>query len=149
MEAMVSMVETRDPETGEHIVRTQLYAKAVAEHLRKKGFFPDILSNRFIQTLYLSVPLHDIGKVGIPDNILLKPGRLTGKAIPLAGRIMAISDVYDALINKRCYKPPFSHEKAMEIIHEENGKLFDPVIVKAFLEIEPEIKEIAARFKDE
>lgn len=203
MEAMVSMVETRDPETGEHIVRTQLYAKAVAEQLKRKGLFPDILSDLFITTLYLSVPLHDIGKVGIPDHILLKPGRLTddefaqmkmhaaygrtiieratqkfknshylemgaqiagthherwnghgyplglaGEAIPLAGRIMAISDVYDALISKRCYKPPFPHEKAMEIIHGENGKLFDPVIVEAFLEIEPEIKEIAARFTD-
>jgi len=203
MEAMVSMVETRDPETGEHIVRTQRYAKAVAERLKEKGCFPDILSDRFIKTLYLSVPLHDIGKVGIPDNILLKPGRhtdkeftqmklhadygktiieratqkfkdsrylemgaqiagthhekwnglgyplgLAGETIPLAGRIMAISDVYDALISKRCYKPPFPHERAMEIINEENGKIFDPVIVEAFLEIEPEIKEIAAWFKD-
>ncbi|MBA3011014.1 MAG: CHASE2 domain-containing protein [Proteobacteria bacterium] len=203
MEAMVSMVETRDPETGEHIVRTQHYAKAIAEQLRTNGHFPDILSDRFIKTLFLSTPLHDIGKVGIPDNILLKPGQLTDEEfvqmklhagygetiiqrasgrvtgssylemaaqiagthhekwnglgyprglsredIPLAGRIMAISDVYDALISKRCYKPPFSHEKAMAILHEEKGKLFDPIIVDAFFEIEPAIKQIAAQLED-
>ncbi len=204
MEIMVSMVETRDPETGAHIVRTQHYAKAVALHLRKKNMFSHILTEDYIETLFLSVPLHDIGKVGIPDNILLKPGRLTndefrhmkmhatygriilrraakkiegsnylemsediagthhekwngtgypeglaGENIPLSGRIMAIADVYDALISERCYKPPFPHEKAMSIILEEKGKLFDPVIVEAFVEIETTILDIAARFGDE
>ncbi|HCY85867.1 MAG TPA: hypothetical protein DHV36_12095 [Desulfobacteraceae bacterium] len=203
MEIMVSMVETRDPETGEHIVRTQHYARAVALHLRKKGRFADWLTDEYIETLFLSVPLHDIGKVGIPDNILLKPGRLTddefrqmkmhatygriilrqaaekiegsnylamaediagthhekwdgtgypeglsGEDIPLSGRIMAIADVYDALISRRCYKPPFSHDKAMGIIRKERGKLFDPVIVDAFVEIETTIKRIAKRFGD-
>ena len=204
MEIMVSMVETRDPETGAHIVRTQHYAKAVALRLRSKGLFSDTLTDKYIETLFLSVPLHDIGKVGIPDNILLKPGRLTddefrhmkmhatygriilrraaekiegsnylamgediagthhekwdgtgypeslaGEEIPLSGRLMAIADVYDALISKRCYKPPFPHAKAMSIILEEKGKLFDPVIVEAFVEIETTIREIAARFGDE
>jgi HD-GYP domain-containing protein (c-di-GMP phosphodiesterase class II) len=203
MEAMVSMVETRDPETGEHIVRTQHYARAIAEHLRDMGFFKDILTEDFIKNLFLSVPLHDIGKVGTPDRILLKPGKLTdkefvimkmhaqhgrniitraaknhqdnnylalgsqiagthhekwngqgyplglsGTQIPLAGRIMAISDVYDALISKRCYKPPFSHEKAMAIILEEKGKLFDPMIVEAFVQIEDQILQIANEFHD-
>ncbi len=204
MEIMVSMVETRDPETGAHIVRTQHYAKAVALRLRSKDLFSHILTDDYIETLFLSVPLHDIGKVGIPDNILLKPARLdddefrhmkmhatygriilrraakgiegsnylamsediagthhekwngqgypeglAGEKIPLSGRIMAIADVYDALISKRCYKPPFPHEKAMSIIREENGKLFDPVIVEAFIDIETKIREIATRFGDE
>lgn len=204
MGAMVSMVETRDPETGEHIIRTQHYARAVALQLRKKGLFTELLTDHYIKTLFLSVPLHDIGKVGTPDNILLKPGRLTDEEftimkmhadhgrniiirasrqhkgsgfldmgaqiagthherwngdgyplglsrdeIPLAGRIMAIADVYDALISRRCYKPPFSHEKAIEIILEEKGKLFDPLIVDTFLEIEPEIRRIAEDFRDE
>lgn len=204
MQIMVDMVETRDPETGEHIVRTQHYARAVAEQLRRTGYFTDILTDPYIHTLFLSVPLHDIGKVGIPDHILLKPARLTdsefrhmklhathgkailhqaakkiqgsnylamgediaathhekwdgtgyprglaGEEIPLSGRIMAIADVYDALISRRCYKPPFSHEKAMGIILEEKGKLFDPTIVEAFVAIEPEVKQIAEEFKDE
>ncbi|MCG8615593.1 MAG: CHASE2 domain-containing protein [Desulfobacterales bacterium] len=204
MEIMVNMVETRDPETGEHIVRTQHYARAVALHLRKKGLFTDLLTSEYIETLFLSVPLHDIGKVGIPDKILLKPARLnddefrhmkmhatygriilrqaakkiegsnylamaediagthhekwdgtgyperlSGEEIPLSGRIMAIADVYDALISRRCYKPPFPHEKAMGIIREERGKIFDPVIVDAFVEIETTIKEIAEEFGDE
>jgi adenylate cyclase len=203
MEAMVSMVETRDPETGQHIQRTQHYARALAEYLKRNGEFPDILTDDYIETLFLSAPLHDIGKVGIPDNILLKPGKLTdeefeqmkqhasygrdtiervaskikgdnylmmgseiagchhekwngegypkglaGEAIPLSGRIMAISDVYDALISKRCYKPPFPHEKAMAIILEGKGSLFDPAIVDAFFAIEPEIKSIASKFTD-
>jgi HD-GYP domain-containing protein (c-di-GMP phosphodiesterase class II) len=204
MQIMVDMVETRDPETGEHIVRTQHYARAVALRLRQKGLFREVLTDEYIHTLFLSVPLHDIGKVGIPDRILLKPGRLTegefrhmklhavygrtilrqaadkiegsnylamgediagthhekwdgtgyprglsGEEIPLSGRIMAIADVYDALISKRCYKPPFTHEKAMSIILEEKGKLFDPVVVDAFLDIEDQVVEIAGRFGDE
>ncbi|MBI9089198.1 MAG: CHASE2 domain-containing protein [Desulfobacterium sp.] len=203
MEAMVSMVETRDPETGQHIKRTQHYALALAKYLKETGKFPELLTDDYIATLFLSVPLHDIGKVGIPDNILLKPGKLTdeefelmkrhasygkdtiektakkikgdnylkmgaeiagshhekwdgngyptglvGEEIPLSGRIMAISDVYDALISRRCYKPPFPHEKSMQIIREGRGSLFDPVIVDAFFEIEPEIKIIAGKFKD-
>lgn len=203
MEAMVSMVETRDPETGDHIKRTQHYSKALAQNLKRKGEFSDVLTDNYMELLFLSVPLHDIGKVGISDRILLKPGRLTdeefelmkmhaaygrdtiervagriigdnylkmgaeiagshhekwdgtgypiglsGNEIPLSGRIMAIADVYDALISRRCYKPAFSHEKAMGIIVEGKGSLFDPVIVDAFIDIELEIKTIASKFKE-
>lgn len=203
MEAMVSMVENRDPETGEHIVRTQHYARAIAQHLRDTGFFKEILTEKFIKNLFLSVPLHDIGKVGTPDRILLKPGSLTheefeimkqhaqngrkiitraarkhkgsnylhlgaqiagthhekwdgngyplgleGTQIPLAGRIMAIADVYDALISERCYKPPFSHDNAIKMILEEKGKSFDPVIVDAFVQIKDQIRQIADSFQD-
>lgn len=203
MEAMVSMVETRDPETGEHIKRTQHYAQALARYLKKNGLFLSMLTDTYIATLFLSVPLHDIGKVGIPDRILLKPGKLTdeefglmkqhtshgretiervskdikgdhylkmgaeiagthherwdgkgypqglsGDDIPLSGRIMTLADVYDALISRRCYKPSFSHETAMDIIRQGKGTLFDPVIVDAFFAIESEIKAIALKFKD-
>ncbi|MBU2645070.1 CHASE2 domain-containing protein [bacterium] len=203
LRAMVSMVETRDPETGEHIKRTQLYARMTAETLRNQGFYQEVLTDRFIATLFLSVPLHDIGKVGIPDNILLKPERLTddeyeimkthaahgrtiitratkdykidayllmsaeiagthherwdgkgypdgigGDQIPLSGRIMSLADVYDALISVRCYKPAFSHEKAIGIIREGRGTLFDPVIVDAFLAIESDIGKVAAALSD-
>jgi len=203
MNALVSLVETRDPETGMHIQRTQHYARLLAQHLKATRQFGDTLNDTYIEQLFLSVPLHDIGKVGIPDRILLKPGKLTdeefvlmkqhaafgkdsmeraaskskgknylqlgaeiagshherwdGKGypdglsketIPLSGRIMSICDVYDALINERCYKPAFSHEKAMEIIREEKGTLFDPVIVDAFFEIESEIKAVVLMFND-
>ncbi len=203
MEAMVSLVETRDPETGQHIKRTQHYAKSITVYLKRKGWFPEILTDEFIEMLFLSVPLHDIGKVGIPDRILLKPCSLTdnefdmmkmhttfgretieratqnfkgdnylilgaeiagshherwdgkgypeglsGNGIPLSGRIMAIADVYDALISRRCYKEPFSHEQSLKLILEGNNTMFDPTIVEAFITIESEIKTIASRFKD-
>jgi HD-GYP domain-containing protein (c-di-GMP phosphodiesterase class II) len=203
MEAMVSMVETRDPETGQHIKRTQHYTNALAQSLKSEGQFPETLTDHYIENLFMSVPLHDIGKVGIPDEILLKPGKLTdeefelmklhtsygrdtikrlankiqgddylktsaeivgshherwdGKGypdglskedIPLCGRIMAVCDVYDALISRRCYKPPFSHEESKKIILDGRGTLFDPVIVDAFFAIENEILDISLEFKD-
>ncbi|NDY73315.1 hypothetical protein DO021_18145 [Desulfobacter hydrogenophilus] len=203
IKTIVGLVETRDPETGQHIVRTQKYARALVVHLKKSGLFPDILTDDYIETLYHASPLHDIGKVGIPDRILLKPGKLTdeefeimkthssigrdtlqrtgrndqgnyflkmgaliagshherwdgkgypdglcGENIPLCGRIMAICDVYDALISKRCYKPAFSHEKAMNIILVGRGSMFDPQFIDGFFAIEDTIKLIAARHKD-
>ena len=203
MEALVSIVETRDPETGEHIRRTQEYARALAEYFKREGMFQDVLNAAYIEILYHSVPLHDIGKVGVPDHILMKPGKLTdeefelmklhapygregleravsrnrgdnyleiaaeiagthherwdgkgypdglsGEDIPLCGRIMSICDVYDALISRRCYKPPFSHEKSMKIILEGRGTQFDPRIVDGFVAIEFKIKAIADTLKD-
>lgn len=200
---VVNLVETRDPETGQHVIRTQHYAKELAEHLKQGGLFPDIFTDEYIQMLYNCAPLHDIGKVGIPDRILLKPGKLTdeefeimkthtsigrdilnragqnnldnfylkmgamiagthhekwngkgypdglcGEQIPICGRVMSICDVYDALISQRVYKPPFSHEKAMGIILEEKGVMFDPRLVDAFLAIESTIRTIASKFKD-
>ncbi len=201
---VVNLVETRDPETGRHVIRTQHYARALVTHLKRAGLFSDILTDEYIEMLFNSTPLHDIGKVGIPDRILLKPDKLSdeefeimkthttigretleraakndkdnfylkmgaqiagthhekwnGKGypdglfeedIPLCGRIMSICDVYDALISQRCYKPPFSHEKAMKIILEEKGVMFDPRLVDAFQAIEETIQSIASKFKDE
>lgn len=203
--AMASLAETRDNETGNHIRRTQWYVKLLAEKLRHNKRFRDELdSDRTIDLLFKSAPLHDIGKVGIQDRILLKPGRfedeefeimkrhttlgrdaivtaeqsldlelpflhyakeiafshqekwdgsgypegLSGDDIPLSARIMAVADVYDALISRRVYKPGMPHEKAVEIIKEGKGSHFDPDIVDAFLEIADEFKEIAGRYID-
>ncbi len=202
--AMASLAETRDNETGNHIRRTQTYVKLLAERLRTHPRFADKLDDKSIQLLHKSAPLHDIGKVGIPDRILLKPGRLTieefeimkthttlgrdaiehaekqigaevpflaiakeiayshqekwdgsgypeslaGDAIPMSARLMALADVYDALISWRVYKEPFSHETAVGMITEGRGKHFDPDMVDAFLELEQEFKRVAAMFSD-
>ncbi|WP_145005024.1 CHASE2 domain-containing protein [Pseudomonas oryzihabitans] len=204
IESMAAVAETRDPETGAHIKRTQYYVRAIAEQLRRSGQAPELLTPDFIQLLFLSAPLHDIGKVGVPDAILLKPGRLTpdemavmqrhaefgrqiilstashleednflalaadiasthhekwdgtgypnglaGTDIPLAGRIMAVADIYDALISRRCYKEPFSHEHSLGLMRDMRGSTFDPLVLDAFLTIEPQILAIAQRFHDE
>ena len=204
IESMASVAETRDPETGAHIKRTQHYVKAIAEQLKRSGEHPNILTKEYIDLLFLSAPLHDIGKVGVPDHILLKPSRLTpaefevmkqhaefgrkiifstaqriegdnfliiageiaathhekwdgtgyphglsGQDIPLSGRIMAVADIYDALISRRCYKEPFNHELATTLMRDARGTSFDPAVLDAFFRIENAIKEIAAKFSDE
>lgn len=202
--AMASLAETRDNETGNHIRRTQFYVQALALKLKNHPRFTAALSDEAIDLMFKSAPLHDIGKVGIPDQILLKPGRLTseefeimkthttiglqaiehaerrlgtsvdflkyakeiayfhqekwdgsgypegvtGEDIPISARIMAVADVYDALISRRVYKPAMSHQEAIAIIAEGQGHHFDPDIVTAFLEIQGEIQQIAADFGD-
>lgn len=200
---MATLAEARDNETGAHILRTQRYVKLLAQQLQNHPTYSDYLSDETIDLLYKSAPLHDIGKVGIPDAILLKPGKLTddefvimkthatigadalataqarlgstsflrlaqeiaethhekwdgsgypnalkGSDIPLSGRLMALADVYDALICKRHYKPAFSHEKSRDIILEGRGKHFDPDLVDAFLQLEDEFQEVAREFAD-
>lgn len=200
--AMASLAETRDHETGDHIRRTQHYVRALAEALSRQGPYTEGLNDDFVDLLYKSAPLHDIGKVGIPDRILQKPGRLDqdefavmkthadlgraaidtaercmgssdpflslakeiahchherwdgtgyprglkGEDIPLAGRIMAVADVYDALVSERVYKPAMSHKEAVDIINGESGKHFDPAIVAAFSDVAPQFAEIHRRF---
>ncbi|MBL3599719.1 MAG: two-component system response regulator [gamma proteobacterium endosymbiont of Lamellibrachia anaximandri] len=203
--AMATLAETRDNETGNHIRRTQYYVKALAETLSKHPNFAPLLTDDYIEQLYKSAPLHDIGKVGIRDSILLKPGKLTeeefeemknhtiygrdaiieaeklqgnpdssflqiareiayghhekwdgsgypnglsGQEIPFSGRLMAVADVYDALISKRVYKPAFSHEKSSDIIRKGRGGHFDPDIVDAFERINDEFHSIARKFSD-
>lgn len=198
-----TLAEVRDNETGAHILRTQHYVKALANVLKHQARYAHFLTEENIDLLYKSAPLHDIGKVGIPDAILLKPGKLTddefsimkthaqlgadalciteksgdgiaflkfareiaathhekwdgsgyprglkGDAIPLSGRLMALADVYDALISKRVYKPAFSHDKAKAIILEGKGTHFDPTVVDAFLACEHKFVEIAQQYKD-
>lgn len=204
IQSLASLAETRDNETGGHIRRTQLYVGALARYLSTQPGY-EHLDERTVDLMTKSAPLHDIGKVGVADRILLKPDKLTdeefgemkkhpklgrdallraeemlgstssflqlareiaythhekwdgtgypdgtkGQDIPLGGRIMAIADVYDALISKRCYKPAFPHEKAVEIIKEGSGKHFDPAMVDAFLACAEEFQAIASRFKDD
>lgn len=199
---MASLAETRDNETGNHIIRTQHYVKALSLRLQSHPRFSDYLTDATIDLLFKSAPLHDIGKVGIPDSILLKPGKLmddefevmkthttlgrdaiecaeqrlgkdvpflkfakeiayahqekwdgsgypqglVGNAIPVAARLMAVADVYDALISRRVYKPAFSHEAAMAIMMEGRGRHFDPDILDAFVHIAEECKAIAERY---
>ncbi len=202
--AMASLAETRDSDTGNHIRRTQHYVRALALKLREQPRFAGLLDDRYVSMLFKSAPLHDIGKVGIPDRILLKPGKLTpeefelmkthttlgrdaiqaaerqlgmsvdflklakeiayshqekwdgsgypeglrGEAIPVSARLMALADVYDALISRRVYKEGMSHEQALDFISEGRGKHFDPDMVDAFLLIHQEFRAIAQRFVD-
>lgn len=202
--AMALMAETRDNETGNHIRRTQNYVATLARQLQQHPRFAAELSDQNIALLFKCAPLHDIGKVGIPDRILLKPGKLdaeefeimklhaaygrdiilqveqhiggsntfltyareiacshqekwdgsgypdglAGDRIPLAARLMAVADVYDALISRRVYKPAFSHERALEIMREGRGSHFDPDVLDAFLAIEQRFAAIAQEFRD-
>jgi len=201
---MASLAETRDSDTGNHIRRTQYYVRALAERLKTHPRFAHFLTDANIETLFKSAPLHDIGKVGIPDRILLKPGHfdaqelkimkthatlgrdaishaerslgtqveflsmakeialshqekwdgsgypegLAGDAIPISARLMAIADVYDALISRRVYKEAMPHEQAVQIIADGKGTHFDPDMVDAFVQISEEFRTIAEHFAD-
>jgi len=201
---MASLVEARDNETGKHLQRTQNYVRILAEELKSHPRFTHYLDEHTITLLYKTAPLHDIGKVGVPDRILLKVGKLTpeewelmkkhpeygyealvraeqeigttdflqlakeiiyahhekwdgsgyprglkGDEIPIPGRLMAIADVYDALISRRVYKDPFPHENAVAMICQATGHHFDPDIVKAFIERQEEFKQIASLYADD
>jgi len=202
--AMGSLAETRDSDTGNHIRRTQFYVKALAERLRDHPRFAWFLTETNINMLFKSAPLHDLGKVGIPDRILLKPGRfephefeimkthttlgydaivhaekalgfdvdflsfaktialshqekwdgsgypqgLAGDDIPIEARLMALADVYDALISRRVYKEGMPHEKAVLIMIDGRGTHFDADMFDAFIEIQEEFRAIAQRFVD-
>jgi putative two-component system response regulator len=202
--ALAHLAETRDPETGNHLRRTQRYVHALADHLQNHPRFSAFLTTANITLLAKSAPLHDIGKVGIPDHILLKPGKLTpaeweimkthaeigskaieqaerditepvkfltlakeiahwhherwdgsgypdgleGDAVPISARLMALADVFDALINRRVYKEAFSFATAKDIIVAENGRQFDPDVVEAFLAIFDVFESIATRYSD-
>lgn len=185
---MANLIENRDLETGQHIARTGRYVRLLAETARKDGVYADRLDDRFISLLTMMAPLHDIGKILVPDCILQKPGKLTpeefetmkrhaaeggkvvhqimngiadeesisfaadiatyhherwngtgypegrkGEDIPLSARIMAIADVYDALVSERCYKKAYPSSEAFEIIRSEAGHHFDPQLVRVFL----------------
>lgn len=201
---MISFAEFRDQETGNHVKRTQEYVRVLATQLWQDGLHADLLSPQAIELMAKSAPLHDIGKVAIPDHILLKPGKLTadefevmkthalkgwdmlqraahrmgdetdflpyameiarhhhekwdgsgypdrlaGQAIPLSARLMAVADVYDALISRRPYKEPMSHEAARAFIEQGSGAHFDPDIVRALQITQPQLIEIADTWQD-
>lgn len=197
--ALVSLMTVRDSETGDHILRVQRYVRLLAELLSSHYLYSQFLTPEYIRLLFLSAPLHDVGKIGIPDEILFKPGRLTGpeyeimKAhtvigrdaiqhaenslnvaadllslpkeiayshherwdgtgypqglvgvnIPLSGRLLAVADVYDALVSARVYKAGMTHEKAIEVISRGRGSHFDPEIVDVFLSSAEKFRAIA------
>jgi putative two-component system response regulator len=203
IECIANLAEYRDNETGGHIRRTREYIKVLVNELKSYPKFAKYLTDKYVKLLCQSAPLHDIGKVGIPDSILLKPGALTsdefnimkyhtligkktleiadekmnkesflhfaaemaashhekwdgtgyprglkGDEIPLIARLMAVADVYDALVSKRIYKEAITHEKAVGIIKSGSEKQFDPDIVKAFLDVQDKIKQILNKYAD-
>ena len=202
--ALAHLAEIRDPETGNHILRTQGYVREMGMLLRTHPRFAEKLTDHYIDLLTRSAPLHDIGKVGIPDTILQKPGKLTpaewtvmqtharlgydaielaeqdadqpveflrlakeiarwhhekwdgsgypdhlaGDDIPVAARIMALADVFDALISPRVYKKAMPLEQVLSIIAEGRGKHFDPDMADALLNHVERFADIAARHSD-
>lgn len=203
IETVATLAEYRDKETGNHIIRTQSYVRELAKHLALLPTHQEQLTPDYIELLHKSAPLHDIGKIGVPDHILLKPGKLStaefeemkrhtvygrdallrsgeklGKNcflnlaaeiayshqerwdgsgyllglrredIPLSGRIMAVADVYDALISPRVYKSAMSHDSAIDYIRRNSGTLFDPDIVNALLEHAKDFLLIAQKYAD-
>jgi len=196
---LADMVESRDQCTGDHIKKTAAYTKIIMEQMKREGIYADQMTDEFIDDVVNSAPLHDIGKIHVPDAVLNKPGRLTdeefrqiqehttaggeiidraiasvsedsgylrearnlavshhekwngkgyplglkGEEIPLSARIMAVADVFDALVSRRSYKAPFPIEKAIDIIRSDAGTHFDANVVKAFLDAEDEIRKVA------
>ena len=198
---MADMVESRDSDTGAHVQKTAEYVRIILEGLKRKGYYESKLTPKFMSDAVMSAPLHDVGKINIPDAVLNKPGKLTdeefeimkthttagkiimekaietvqgesylkearnmaayhherwdgkgypeklsGEVIPLAARVMAVADVFDALTSARIYKPPFKLEKALAILQEGAGTQFDPKCVEVFMESLPEVKRILRKF---
>lgn len=201
--ALARLSEMRDQETGQHLERVSESCELIAHSLVERGLYTDLIDSVYIQDLGRSAPLHDIGKVGIPDRILLKQGKLdpeeweimkthaeigadtlrgvidgghapgyltmgldiaychherwdgsgyprglAGKEIPLSARILALSDVYDALTSVRPYKKAWPHEDALALILESRGSHFDPDLVDAFMAREGEFNELRVRLGD-
>jgi response regulator RpfG family c-di-GMP phosphodiesterase len=187
--ALARLVEHRDNDTGTHLMRMQHYCRVLAEKAAATSHFAGQIDVPFVEMLECCAPLHDIGKVGLPDHILLKPGKLTpderilmqahttigaetlrvvahqhgsalaflqmaiditrhhherfdgsgypdrlaGNAIPLAARMVAICDVYDALRSRRVYKPALSHAATVQLMTEASPGHFDPALLQCFL----------------
>jgi len=202
--AMAKLAESRDPETGAHLERVQQYARILAQDLATDPELGPQIDAEFIRLIFSTSPLHDIGKVAIPDSILLKPGRLSdrefeimkshttigaatldaaldrfpnvkflqmardiaashherwdgtgypkglsGNSIPLPARIVAVADVYDALVSKRVYKSALAHEVARGIITEEGGSHFDQRVVESFLRCSAQFEEVRMRHSEQ
>lgn len=202
---LAKLAEYRDEGTGAHLERIREYAKIIAQALAEKPEYANMITPEYIDDIYQSSILHDIGKVGIPDAVLLKPDKLTaeefaiikrhtllggdaikaiesqiegisflkmgkeiayghhekwdgsgypaglkGENIPLAARIVALADVYDALTTERFYKRAYSHEKTRQIIIDLKSTHFDPQIVEIFLQLEEDFNRIREEhFKEE
>ncbi len=197
---MANLIESRDGSTGKHVKNTRIYVGMIAEELKRRGLYPETLTEDYIERLRKAAPLHDVGKIKVPDSILQKPGRLTpeeyeqikahttcsaailddiigdveeenyvrmvkevamyhherwdgkgyplglkGEQIPLCARIMALADVFDALYEERCYKPPVRPlEQIYELLRAGSGTQFDPVITEVFLGLDGQLREFLA-----
>jgi putative two-component system response regulator len=202
--AMATLAELRESDTESHLLRVQRYVRVLADKLKSHPSFAPTLTQGYIDLLCASVPMYDMGTVGIPDRILLKPGRLTpeelaimrthstlgfdalvraektlgqtspllaiakeitlshqekwegngypqglaGTKIPVSARILAVADVYDALISNKVYKQGVEHEAAVQVIFSERASHFDPDVVDAFIEVSPEFAAIAQKYAD-
>ena len=195
--SFASLVESRDSDTGEHVRRTSAYVHILAKELRRQGYFPETLSDSYVEQLIMAAPLHDIGKMVVPDSVLKKPGKLSkeefeimkqhtveggkildntlkdleedsyfgiakemavfhhekwnglgypygiaGERIPIAARIMAVADLFDALTSVRPYKKAYSVDRAYSILEEESGRQLDPRMVECFFAVRPEVEYI-------
>ena len=202
--ALAKLAESRDDDTGSHLERVQIYCRLLSQCLLDDEKYCHEVTPQFVETLWQASPLHDIGKVGITDRILLKPGKLTAEefevmkthtvigaktlekvqeqypdnsfvnmgiliarhhherwdgsgypnglkaqAIPLAARIMAVADIYDALRVKRVYKEPFSHEKSCDIIFSASNTHLDPTLITHFHKLHQQFDENYRRLVDE
>lgn len=200
---LADIVESRDKNTGAHIRKTAAYTEIILHALRKKGYYTEQLNDGYISDVVNSAPLHDIGKIQVPDAILNKPGRLdddeytimkthttagqeiisqaialvpdsgylnearnltgyhhekwdgtgypngiAGEEIPLSARVMAVADVFDALVSRRSYKTPMRFEKAMEIIRAGAGRHFDPLVVEAFVSEQKKVRRVEQKFSE-
>ncbi len=200
---MADIVENRDESTGGHIRRTATYVQIIAETLFEEGWYQNIINPQYIKDIAIAAPLHDIGKIHVPDSILKKQGKLTdeeyaimkshtiegrklllhaekalgnfsylniaaemaychhewwnGKGypqgisqqnIPLCARIMAVADVFDAIVSQRCYKGSMSLEEAYDIIRKESGEHFDPIVVEAFFHAKDRISQALTEFRE-
>jgi len=203
IQSLAALAETRHHETGGHIQRTRHYMQVLARQLKHHPRFGDAMAGSGEDLLFRLAPLHDIGKVGVRDQVLLKPGQLSAEEyeeikrhtlygaetirmakrmlgedaflriaeeivefhherwdgtgyphgireeeIPVPARLMAVADVYDAMIHRRGYQRAFSHQEAVELMRKERGTHFDPDVVDAFLEAHEEFRKIAIRFSD-
>lgn len=203
IESLSNLVENRDEDTGEHVRRTRAYVELVALQLMKHNRYPEIVTPQYVRLLKRAAPMHDIGKIVVPDAILRKPGRLTeqefemiklhaaeggrivheildgyedpeyiqitadiamhhhekwdgsgypshlkGEEIPLCARIMALADVFDALVSPRVYKSPMTYDEAYAIIESGKGIHFDPIIAEEFLNIKEKTTAVNENFKN-
>ena len=196
---LADMVESRDKCTGDHVRKTAAYVDIILRELKREGVYQEQLTEDYIRDVVNSAPLHDVGKIQVPDAILNKPGKLTdeefeimkthttagaaviaraidtvseeksgylkeamnlahyhhekwngkgypcglaGEDIPLSARVMAVADVFDALVSRRSYKEGFPFEKALDIIREGSGSHFDPKVVNAFLAAQDEVHRV-------
>lgn len=199
--SLANLVENRDQDTGEHIQRTSHYVHLISQKAFEKNCYPETITEEFVDTIQKAAPMHDIGKIVVPDSILQKPGKLTteefakmekhtvegkriihdiigvsedkyyvqmasdiavshherwdgngypnklkGEDIPISARIMAIADVFDALVSKRCYKEPMSLDKAFQIIQEDKEKHFDPLFADIFIENRKDVEKIFNKY---